>query len=125
VRIAVDDFGTGYSGLSYLSRLPVDRLKMDKSLIRGMTSASRDVTIVRAVIGLGRELGITVLAEGVETMEQLSLLRDLGCQQAQGFLFSEPKCAEEAREALRARWGVRSPARRRPTQRTYGASAQV
>jgi diguanylate cyclase (GGDEF)-like protein/PAS domain S-box-containing protein len=126
VRIAVDDFGTGYSGLNYLSRLPVDRLKMDKSLIRGMTTASRDATIVRAVIGLGRELGITVLAEGVETMEQLAMLRDLGCQQAQGFLFSEPKCAEEARQALRARWGVRAPMQRRPSPRPYPTtSAQV
>jgi len=110
VQVAVDDFGTGYSSLSYLSRLPVDRLKMDKALIRGMTMDSRDATIVRAVISLGRELGFTVLAEGVETEEQLDMLAALGCQQAQGYLFAVPAAANEALAVMGRRWGARKAA---------------
>ena len=113
VRIAVDDFGTGYSSLSYLSQLPVDRLKIDKSLVHNMTSETKDAAIVRAVISLGRELGFTVLAEGVETEAQLEMLRELGCQQVQGFLMGRPVCASEARELLKKHWGRRSAARYR------------
>jgi EAL domain-containing protein (putative c-di-GMP-specific phosphodiesterase class I) len=90
VRIAVDDFGTGYSGLSYLSQLPIDRLKLDRSFVRGIAKHSKDSTILGAVITLGRELGFTVIAEGVETEEQLRTLRELGCHQAQGFLLGRP-----------------------------------
>jgi diguanylate cyclase (GGDEF)-like protein len=111
VRIAVDDFGTGYSSLGYLSRLPVDRLKMDKSLIHGMTLQSKESAIVRAVISLGRELGFTVLAEGVETEEQLTMLDALGCQQVQGYLLAAPTCAAETRLLMESRWGARSAGR--------------
>jgi EAL domain-containing protein (putative c-di-GMP-specific phosphodiesterase class I) len=90
VRIAVDDFGTGYSGLSYLSQLPIDRLKLDQSFVRRIAEHSKDSTILGAVIALGRKLGFTVIAEGVETEEQLTTLRELGCQQAQGFLLGHP-----------------------------------
>jgi diguanylate cyclase (GGDEF)-like protein len=117
VRIAVDDFGTGYSSLSYLSRLPVDRLKMDRALIHSMTAQTKDATIVRAVISLGRELGFTVLAEGVETEEQLGMLDSLGCQQAQGYLLTPPVPAAEARTLMWRRWGARGTlpaAMRRP-----------
>jgi diguanylate cyclase (GGDEF)-like protein len=107
VRIAVDDFGTGYSSLSYLSRLPVDRLKMDRALIHGMTLQAKDTAIVRAVISLGRELGFAVLAEGVETEEQLEMLDSLGCQQAQGYLLTPPIPAAEARTLMWRRWGAR------------------
>jgi diguanylate cyclase (GGDEF)-like protein len=107
VRIAVDDFGSGYSSLSYLSRLPVDRLKMDRALIHGMTTQAKDAAIVRAVISLGRELGFTVLAEGVETEEQLDMLDALGCQQAQGYLLTPPIPAVEARALMWRRWGAR------------------
>jgi diguanylate cyclase len=107
VRIAVDDFGTGYSSLSYLSRLPVDRLKVDRALIHGMTAQAKDAAIVRAVISLGRELGFTVLAEGVETEEQLDMLDSLGCQQAQGYLLGPPIPAAEARTVMWRRWGAR------------------
>jgi EAL domain-containing protein (putative c-di-GMP-specific phosphodiesterase class I) len=107
VRIAVDDFGTGYSSLNYLSRLPVDRLKMDRGLIHGMTAQAKDAAIVRAVISLGRELGFTVLAEGVETEEQLEMLDSLGCQQAQGYLLTPPIPAAEARSLMWRRWGAR------------------
>jgi diguanylate cyclase len=103
VRIAIDDFGAGYSSLSYLSRLPVDRLKLDASLIRNMTTVAKDAAIVRSVVSLGRELGFEVLAEGVETDEQLDLLRSLGCAQAQGFLLGRPSSAQEIRALLRTR----------------------
>ena len=118
VRIAVDDFGTGYSNLSYLSRLPIDRLKMDRSLIHGMTMKSKEAAIVRAVISLGRELGFTVLAEGVETEEQFAMLAQLGCDQAQGYLLTPPTSASEASALMGKRWGARSASRmkrHRPT----------
>jgi diguanylate cyclase (GGDEF)-like protein len=118
VRIAVDDFGTGYSNLSYLSRLPIDRLKMDRSLIHGMTMKSKEAAIVRAVISLGRELGFTVLAEGVETEEQFAMLAQLGCDQAQGYLLTPPTSASEASALMSKRWGARSASRmkrHRPT----------
>jgi diguanylate cyclase (GGDEF)-like protein len=111
VRIAVDDFGTGYSSLSYLSQLPVDRLKVDKSLVHNMTSDTKDAAIVRTVIALGRELGFTVLAEGVETEAQFEMLRELGCQQVQGFLTARPVRAAEARELLKKNWGRRAEER--------------
>ena len=115
VRIAVDDFGTGYSGLSYLSQLPLDRLKLDKSLVHNMTTIPRDAAIVRSVISLGRELGFTVLAEGVETKAQLDLLSELGCQQVQGYLTGRPTCAAEARALLKQSWDRGHPAStRRP-----------
>jgi diguanylate cyclase (GGDEF)-like protein len=119
VRIAVDDFGTGYSSLSYLSQLPVNRLKVDKSLVHNMTTETKDAAIVRTVIALGRELGFTVLAEGVETEAQFEMLRELGCQQVQGFLTARPVCASEARELLKRNWGRRSEERhQRPREST-------
>jgi EAL domain-containing protein (putative c-di-GMP-specific phosphodiesterase class I) len=108
VRIALDDFGTGYSSLSYLSRLPVDRIKIDRSLTSQMTDDHRTAAIVRAVVSLGADLGVTVLAEGVETEAQLTMLNDMGCSQAQGFLLAFPACADEARTLLDAPWGSRS-----------------
>jgi predicted signal transduction protein with EAL and GGDEF domain len=118
VRIAVDDFGTGYSSLSYLSQLPVDRLKIDKSLVHSMTTVPKDAAIVRTVISLGRELGFTVIAEGVETEAQFEMLGDLGCQQVQGYLMARPACATEAQALIKKRWGRRlevGPCRRRET----------
>jgi EAL domain-containing protein (putative c-di-GMP-specific phosphodiesterase class I) len=107
VRIAVDDFGTGYSSLSYLSRLPVDRLKVDMSLVHSMTTVPRDAAIVRTVISLGCELGFTVIAEGVETAAQFEMLRDLGCEQVQGYLTARPAGATEARALLKGNLGRR------------------
>jgi diguanylate cyclase (GGDEF)-like protein len=93
VRCSIDDFGTGYCGLSYLSRLPIDVLKIDKSFIHAMTVA--DASIVKAIIALGHSLGLRVVAEGVETPEQLAYLAERGCDEVQGYLFSKPVPAHE------------------------------
>ncbi len=122
VRIAVDDFGTGYSSLSYLSRLPVDRLKVDKALVHGMTSEPRAAAIVHTVVSLGQQLGFTVLAEGVETEQQLAMLKDLGCHQMQGYLLAVPSPATEARTLLSRRWGARRMSRSRAA---YAATASL
>jgi EAL domain-containing protein (putative c-di-GMP-specific phosphodiesterase class I) len=105
VRIAVNHFGTNYSSLSYLSRLCVDRLKLDKSLIHRMHHERKIAAVVHAVISLGRELDVEVMAEGVETESQLMMLRDLGCTQVQGFLLARPMPAVQAQIALRKMWG--------------------
>jgi diguanylate cyclase (GGDEF)-like protein len=90
LRIALDDFGTGYSSLSYLRSFPFDKLKIDKSFVGDATAAHGSKSIVRAVISLGRSLGMTTIAEGIETVEQLDYMRAEGCNEAQGFLFSHP-----------------------------------
>ncbi|TPJ73390.1 EAL domain-containing protein [Mesorhizobium sp. B2-6-2] len=101
VRIALDDFGTGYSSLGYLRRFPVDKIKIDRSFIRDLDK--RDTAaIVRTVIGLGAELGITVTAEGVETEAQLDTLRKAGCGEAQGFLIGVPAKAADISRLLRS-----------------------
>lgn len=91
VQIALDDFGSGYSSLSYLHSLPIDRLKIDRSFISELSSRERAVPILRAIIGLGRDLGVATVAEGVETREQLEHLTSEGCTHAQGYLFSRPR----------------------------------
>jgi EAL domain-containing protein (putative c-di-GMP-specific phosphodiesterase class I) len=107
VQIAVDDFGTGYSGLNYLSRLPVDRLKLDQSLIQRMTLDAKSKTVMRSTISLGADLGIDVIAEGVETEEQFQMLEDLGCPRVQGYLLGRPMPPKQAQLALRKAWGNR------------------
>jgi diguanylate cyclase (GGDEF)-like protein/PAS domain S-box-containing protein len=90
MRIALDDFGTGYSSLAYLSRLPVDTLKIDRGFVHGMVENAGDASIVAAIISLAHTLRLKVVAEGVESERQADLLRGLGCDQAQGYLFSPP-----------------------------------
>jgi EAL domain-containing protein (putative c-di-GMP-specific phosphodiesterase class I) len=98
--ISLDDFGKGYSSLARLARLPVDVLKMDRDFIGHMVSDPRSAAIVGSVVELGRTLGIDVVAEGVETPEQLAALRDLGCRYLQGFLLGRPVPAEQLRAVL-------------------------
>ena len=105
VRISMDDFGTGYSSLSYLRSFPFDKIKIDQSFVRDLATAEGAEAIVRAIIGLGRSLGMRTTAEGVETQDQITWLRAEGCSEAQGFFFSSPKPACEISELL-ARRGV-------------------
>jgi EAL domain-containing protein (putative c-di-GMP-specific phosphodiesterase class I) len=90
LRFSLDDFGTGYSSLSYLKRLPLDRLKIDRAFVRDMLVDATSGAIAQTVLSLSRAMGISVIAEGVETEEQRGYLAGLGCHSFQGFLFSRP-----------------------------------
>ena len=98
--LAIDDFGTGYSSLAYLKRFPIDKLKVDQSFVRDIPDSRTGMEITAAIVGLGRALNLEVLAEGVETEVQLSHLRHLGCDTAQGYLFSKPIPAAELADLL-------------------------
>ena len=100
VKIAMDDFGTGYSSLSYLRRFPFDKIKIDQSFVRDSSASQDSLAIVKAVIGLGRSLGMTTTAEGVETEAQLDMIREQGCTEVQGFLLSAPLPAGAVTELL-------------------------
>ena len=100
VQVSIDDFGTGYASLSYLVQFHPDSLKIDKTFVQRVGEDSMNFAIVAAIVGLAHSLGLTVVAEGIETTQQLSLLRDLACDQAQGFLFAEALPAELARGLL-------------------------
>ncbi|GIU86305.1 MAG: hypothetical protein KatS3mg009_0820 [Acidimicrobiia bacterium] len=106
VRFAIDDFGTGYSSLGYLKRFPVDRVKIDRSFVAGLGTDPGDAAIVSAVVGLAHALDLQVVAEGVETEEQLAELVSLGCDEAQGFYFAPPQPIDDLRTLLgrSSRW---------------------
>jgi EAL domain-containing protein (putative c-di-GMP-specific phosphodiesterase class I) len=105
VRVAIDDFGTGYSSLSYLTKLPLDTLKIDQSFVRQITETPNVTSVVTAIAGMAQSLKLRVIAEGVETVEELNFLQALGCEEAQGYLFSRPVTADKF-EALVVRQSV-------------------
>jgi EAL domain-containing protein (putative c-di-GMP-specific phosphodiesterase class I) len=100
VQLAVDDFGTGYSSLSYLRKFPIDALKIDQSFIRQITTVPDQTTIVTAVISMGRSLKLRVIAEGVETRQELAFLQAHQCDEAQGYYFGRPMIAEQFAQLL-------------------------
>ena len=97
VQLALDDFGTGYSSLSYLKRFEVDALKIDKSFVNDLSADIESWTFVDSILSLARALRLDVVAEGIETQEQATILRDLGCVRAQGYLYHKPMSAAEIR----------------------------
>ncbi|TPW14367.1 MAG: hypothetical protein FD130_1381, partial [Halothiobacillaceae bacterium] len=90
VKIALDDFGTGYSSLSYLRKLPIDHLKIDRNFVADISEDKEDETIISAIIAMGKNLNIDIVAEGIETANQLKFLQLLHCEMGQGYLFSKP-----------------------------------
>ena len=112
VQVAVDDFGTGYSNLAYLKRFPMDMLKVDKSFVNGLGEKPEDTAIVEAVISLARALGLSTVAEGIETSGQLERLRGLGCELGQGYYFSRALPAYEASALLLVPSGHHAKGRR-------------
>ena len=106
VALSLDDFGTGYSSLSYLKRFPIDTLKIDRSFTTGIPTDASDCAIASTIISIAQQLHHKVIAEGVETAEQLAFLKSSGCDEVQGYLFSRPLPAREFERALRENWGV-------------------
>ena len=110
IKVAIDDFGTGYSSLNYLKRFPIDTLKIDKSFVSDLCKDPHDTAIVRAIVTLGHALDLTVVAEGVETREQLEYLNELECDVVQGFLFSKSLTADDFEDLLLEQYRVTSRA---------------
>jgi EAL domain-containing protein (putative c-di-GMP-specific phosphodiesterase class I) len=100
IALHMDDFGTGYSSLSYLHKFPLDGLKIDRSFIIGITTDSENEEIVKTIIALARSLRINVTAEGIETLEQLQLMKAMGCEYGQGYYFSKPVAADQIKDLL-------------------------
>jgi EAL domain-containing protein (putative c-di-GMP-specific phosphodiesterase class I) len=109
IRLAIDDFGTGYSSMSLMKQFPIDTIKVDRSFVRDLPRNSEDQAIAQAIISMGKALGMTVIAEGVETTEQESFLRDHGCDEMQGFLFSKPVLPQQLADLLRSSPRLASP----------------
>jgi EAL domain-containing protein (putative c-di-GMP-specific phosphodiesterase class I) len=105
IKLAIDDFGTGYSMLSYLKYFPIDRIKIDRSFVRDITTDSDDAAITEAIVVMAHSLKLKVVAEGVETVEQLEFLRRCGCEEAQGYYFSRPHPIDRAELFLSRHFG--------------------
>jgi EAL domain-containing protein (putative c-di-GMP-specific phosphodiesterase class I) len=116
VGVSIDDFGTGYSSLDTLHRFPVDAFKIDRSFVAGLTTSDRTEELVRAIIAMGKALGLDVVAEGVETTEQLQFLQDIGCATGQGFLFMPAVPGDRALELIGRVLVSEQPARLTLTQ---------
>jgi EAL domain-containing protein (putative c-di-GMP-specific phosphodiesterase class I) len=109
IRIAIDDFGTGYSSMSLMKQFPIDTIKIDRSFVRDLPDDTEDQAIAQAIISMGRALGMTIVAEGVETVEQETFLRAHGCDEMQGFLFSRPVAPDQLAELLQPTPKLASP----------------
>jgi CheY-like chemotaxis protein len=110
-RAVIDDFGTGYTSLAIIQRLPIDEIKIDKAFVMGMLADKKDAVIVRAVIELGHNLGLSVVAEGLETQETLDALADLGCDEAQGYFICKPQaCGPLKNWLLTSPWKLEATA---------------
>ena len=118
VLVSVDDFGTGYSSMSYLQRFPIDKLKIDRTFINEVTSSNDDASIVSAIVSLGHTLKLKVIAEGVETPEQLEFLQMLGCDQYQGYHYSAAMPANEFADLIRGGNRSEEPATAQDSDRT-------
>ena len=125
VRISMDDFGTGYSSLSYLRSFPFDKIKVDQSFVRDLGSDRDAQAIVRSIVSLGKGLGVTITAEGVETEAELSCLRTEGCHEGQGFLFSRARPNAEIVSLLQAQRGGGRALRRRWWRRQRHSSSSL
>ena len=108
VKISIDDFGSGYSSLAYLKQLPVDELKIDRSFVIGIAPTAEETAIVRSAIEIGHSLGLTVIAEGVETQAAWDILAELGCDAVQGYLITRPLPARQLGRWLSAGWAPRA-----------------
>lgn len=106
VKIALDDFGTGYSSLSYMRRFPVDTLKVDKSFVHDLITDAADAGVVSAIIQMGRSLKMRVVAEGVESKDQVSVLRQMACTEAQGYCFGRPMSPADFADLMARRMAV-------------------
>jgi EAL domain-containing protein (putative c-di-GMP-specific phosphodiesterase class I) len=109
IRFSIDDFGTGYSSMNYLKRLPLDQLKIDQSFVRDLLTDSNDATIAGTIVTLAHSLGLEVIAEGVETQEQLDFLVGIECHMFQGYLFSRPLAPENFESFVFSRSSLNLP----------------
>jgi EAL domain-containing protein (putative c-di-GMP-specific phosphodiesterase class I) len=109
IRLAIDDFGTGYSSMSLMKQFPIDTIKIDRSFVRDLPNDTEDQAIAQAIISMGKALGMTVVAEGVETAEQEAFLRDHACDEMQGYLFSKPLPSLQMADLLRSAPRMVSP----------------
>src|SRR5215475_13533425 len=109
IRLAIDDFGTGYSSMSLMKQFPIDTIKIDRSFVRDLPEDTEDCAIAEAIISMGKALGMTIVAEGVETADQQTFLRDHHCDEIQGFIFSKPVTAQQMTILLRSPPRLASP----------------